>query len=738
MAVRLTAIVTLLIALPAFAAEPAGGERAKHWSFQPIVRTPLPNVTHRDWCRNPIDLFILARLEKEGFAPSREADRTTLARRLYLDLLGLPPKPEEIDAFVADQNPDAYERLVDRLLASPRYGERWGRQWLDVARYADSNGYSIDSARSIWPHRDWVIKSLNRDMPFDRFVIEQIAGDLLPGATQDQIVATGFHRNTPINEEGGIDLEQFRVDSIYDRLNTTGAALLGLTVGCAQCHDHKFDPLKQREYYELFAFLNNDDEPTLELGTPQQSALKKKIRAERAKLEKEFKRLDRFNDDTVEAWQGKLTPQERASLPPQIEHILTIAPNGRDEKQRETVLRYVRNLDKTRHVVGALMPTPFASLPHLFLLQIRQRIEKRLAELKAAEPYVRTTLVLRQRAKPRQTNVHIGGDFTRKGAPVEASTPQWLGVNRSQGKTRLDFARWLVDPKNPLTPRVTVNRLWQGHFGTGIVETENDFGTKGSPPSHPELLDWLASEFIAPTADPSASPWSLKYIHRLIVCSATYRQSSSIADVNQASNPKSEIRNPKSTDPSNRLLWRMNRVRLDAEMVRDSALAASGLLNEKLGGLSVYPPQPDGVFRLTQVPRTWKASIGPDRYRRGLYTFIWRSAPHPALAAFDAPDGATTCTRRNRSNTPLQALTLLNDQAFVEMSKALAQRVLSEPATSDRDRLTRAFRLCLGRAPSDRELQRVDRLLTDLGRDQGAWESVARALLNLDEFITRE
>ncbi|MFL5342436.1 MAG: DUF1549 and DUF1553 domain-containing protein, partial [Gemmataceae bacterium] len=629
--------------------------------------------------------------------------------------------PEEIDAFVNDPRADAYERLVDRLLASPHYGERWGRLWLDEARYADSNGYSIDAARSMWPYRDWVIRALNADMPFDRFVIEQMAGDLLPNATPEQKIATGFHRNTPINEEGGIDREQFRVDSIYDRLNTTGTVVLGLTVGCAQCHDHKFDPLTQREYYQMFAFLNNDDEPVLELGAPEQVALKKKLAGQRKSLEAKFKPLDRATDANLEKWERGLTAEKRASLPPDIQFILNIAVNGRDEKQFETLRAAFRTADKARNIVGGLA-NPFAAAAQAHLLLTRNELERKLADIKKREPDVPTSLVLTQRATPRATHIHLGGDFLRKGVEVRADTPAWLpGANPPAMRTRLDLAKWLTDSSNPLTPRVAINRIWQGHFGLGIVETDNDFGTQGTPPSHPELLDWLASHFIQ-------SKFSLKELHRTIVCSATYRQ---------VSKSRPELA---TIDPRNKLLARMPRLRLEAELVRDAALTASGRLNRKIGGPSVFPPQPDGVFKFTQVPRIWKADAGPDRYRRGLYIHFWRSAPHPALMAFDAPDGVTACTRRNRSNTPLQALTLLNDEAFVELAHCLATRVLRENLRTDSDRLRRAFRLCLGRPPRAKEMDRLMKLLAEVRGDDviATWTTVARVLLNLDEFITRE
>jgi hypothetical protein len=697
----------------------------KHWAYQPIRRSDPPKVRDATWCRNPIDNFILSRLEHERLKPSPQADPATLARRAFLDLMGLPPTPEQLREFLTDKRPDAFERLVDRLLASPHYGERWGRHWLDVARYADSNGYSIDAARSIWPYRDWVIRALNTDMPFDRFVIQQLAGDLLPNAGLEQQVATGFHRNTPINQEGGIDLEQFRVDSIIDRVNTTGTVFLGLTVGCAQCHDHKYDALTQKEYYQLFAFLNNDDEPTIDIGTPQQSKLQKQVRTERASLEKRFKQLDKVTDATIESWQGRLTSEMRSSLPRDISHILDIAVNGRDEKQRDTLLSYVRDLDKVRHVLGGFShPTAWPAAAHLQLLNTRNRIENRLAELKRIEPNVPSSMVLRQRAKPRDTHFLIAGDFTRRGAKVDAAPPNWLhpakapSAARDRG-SRLELAHWIVDPANPLTPRVTVNRLWQGHFGLGIVETENDFGTQGTPPSHPELLDWLASEFIR-------GGWSMKAVHRLICTSATYRQSS-------RSRPEGF-----NVDPNNRWLARMPRLRLEAEVVRDVALAASGLLNPSIGGPSVFPPQPDGVFRFTQVPRSWHADAGPNRYRRGIYTHFWRSAPHPALVVFDAPDGVNCCTRRNRSNTPLQALTLLNDEGFFEYAKALASRIEREAAQDDRARIRLGFRLCLSRDPKPAEETRLTQLASDLRDQPDRWVSIARVLLNLDEFITRE
>jgi mono/diheme cytochrome c family protein len=720
-------------------------KRSQHWAFQPPVRQPLSQVNNATWCRNPIDHFILARLEKANIAPSPEADRATLIRRLSLDLLGLPPSVAEVDAFLADTRPDAYERLVDRLLASPHYGERWGRHWLDLARYADSNGFNIDAPRSIWKYRDWVIDALNRDLPFDQFTIEQIAGDLLPKARADQKIATGFHRNTLINQEGGIDVEQFRVESIVDRVNTTGSVFLGLTIGCAQCHDHKFDPISQREYYQLFAFYNNADEPTLELATPEQQRKRNSIHRQIADLEKQRKTFDTTTDESEAAWEAKLTPEERAKLSKELQRILALPENGRSVKEKQTLTAGYRKYDQIRHVVaGVADPWSFLMPLHFQAVILRSTADRRIADLKKTEPQIVTTMVMQERKTPRVTNVHLGGDFLRKGMQVSSNVPAVIGpASMTASPTRLDLARWLVSPSNPLTARVTMNRLWQHYFGIGLVETENDFGTQGTPPSHPELLDWLATEFVG-------QEWRMKSMHRLIVTSAVYRQSS---------RARPELA---TVDPRNRLLARQSRLRLDAEIVRDSALAASGLLSTQIGGPSVFPPQPEGIYRFTQVPRDWKANTGADRFRRGLYTYFWRSAPYPALTVFDAPGSTTTCTRRIRSNTPLQALTLLNDQAFLELAQGLAARVLREAQGTDGDSVRHLFRLSLGRPPSAKEQKRLERLLTEelaafaaapqdakqllpspMPRDVSpaqfaALTVVARVLLNLDEFITRE
>ena len=673
-----------------------GAESTPHWAFVPPVRPTVPNVNDANTpIKNAIDAFVLARLKKDGLQLSPVADKSTLIRRLTLDLTGLLPTPKEVDEFLKDESPRAYENVVDRLLASPNYGERQARHWLDLARYADSNGYTIDGPRSIWPYRDWVIKALNEDRPFDQFTIEQLAGDLLPNATISQRIATGFHRNTSFNEEGGTDPEQFRVERTVDRANTTGSVWLGLTVGCAQCHNHKYDPFTQKDYYSLYAFFDSCEEPTLPIG-------------------------------------GR----------PDLEQTIAAL---------QVMAAYTQ---KTGDADG------FKTVNE---------------EIKKIQSKVPTTLVMRERAIPRQTFIQLRGEFLRKGDPVQPSYPVSLARASHEKKrlTRLDLAEWLVSPENPLTARVTVNREWQKFFGRGLVETENDFGLQGSFPTHPELLDWLAVEFMEPSArphSPSARPhppsarphpptpspgggggvnpnplsprergmggegggegvnWSLKRLHKLIVTSATYRQSSDLR--------KEWV----EKDPRNLLLGRQSRLRLEAEAIRDVSLCASGLFNPKIGGPGVYPPQPREVFLFTQSNHPWVESKGEDRYRRGMYTFIWRQSQHPLLTTFDAADAQTSCTRRNRSNTPLQALHLANDPVFTDLADGLGKRIDKEQSLDDLGKITFAFRVCFARDPNSRELARLQTYLEAKRKTdpKTAWTAVARVLMNLDEFITRE
>ncbi|WP_439626590.1 DUF1553 domain-containing protein [Gemmata sp.] len=622
-----------------------GAEYTPHWAFVAPKRPPLPPIANpQSPIANPIDWFVAAKLRAAGLEMSPEADRATLLRRVSLDLTGLLPTPKEVDDFLKDTSPDAYEKVVDRLLASPHYGERQARHWLDLARYADSNGYTIDGARSIWPYRDWVINSLNADLPFDRFTTEQLAGDLLPKATTEQKVATGFHRNTSFNEEGGTDAEQFRVERTIDRTNTTGAVWLGLTAGCSQCHDHKYDPISQKDYFRLYAFFDSCDEPTLPIGGSPQL------------------------EDTI----AKLREME-----------FWIQKNGGSREDIAIVQK----------------------------------------EIKRVQGKLPTTLVMRERPQPRVTHVQIRGDFLRKGDIVQAMFPTAIStpVTAPKKLTRLDLAKWLTSAENPLTARVTVNREWQKFFGRGIVETENDFGYQGNFPTHPELLDWLAAEF-------RERGWSFKKIHKLIVTSATYRQSS-------ATTPEQAQK-----DPRNLLLGRQSRLRLEAEIVRDAALCASGQFNPKVGGPGVYPPQPKEVFAFTQSNHAWPESTGPDRYRRGMYTFIWRQSQHHLLTTFDAADAQTACTKRNRSNTPLQALHMANDPVFVELAAHLGTRIEKDGPADDAGRIAFAYRLCFSRPPTTSEAARVQTYL-DAKRKadpKTAWASVARVLMNLDEFITRE
>ena len=695
------------------------------WSVKPIERLEPPEVDATAWVRNPIDNFVLARLEAAGLDPSPEADRRTLIRRASLDLTGLLPDPTEVRAFLDDNQPGAYGRLIDQLLESPHYGERWGRHWLDIARYADTNGYSIDGPRSIWRYRDWVIDALNENMPFDRFVIEQVAGDLLPDATDSQKTATGFHRNTMINQEGGIDFEQYRVEAVVDRVRTTGAAFLGLTLGCARCHDHKFDPISQKEFFQMFAFYNNVDElggnleesvgrsrmmePILEFGDPETLAKRDALRGRIDQLESE---LDALQETLEASWDEVFPPGEDEGIE-RAREIIGIPESERSSIQKSVLRRVlvdqVTEFKEKNSEIGATYQTI---------------------------PNIEWTMVMRDLSEPRDSFIHVQGDFTRRGEDVEPGTLAVLPpLPDTAPGNRLGLARWLVSDSQPLTPRVTMNRVWQRYFGLGIVETENDFGSQGTPPSHPDLLDWLASEFVR-------RDWNLKDMHRLILNSATYRQASDYrADAAEV-------------DPSNRLLARQNRLRLEAEVIRDAALSASGLLAPRVGGPSVYPPQPAGAGQFTQVDRKWKADEGPNRYRRGMYTFFSRSAAHPGLVLFDAPIAQESVTRRNRSNTPLQALTLLNDESQTEFAAALAQRV-RDAAKSRPERIRTVFEICLARPPTEAEQSRLDRFIARMTDEfatdpetiaragansatDAAWTAVARVMINLDEFVTRQ
>jgi mono/diheme cytochrome c family protein len=711
---------------PQSVAAAAPTRRSTHWAFQPVRRPAVPKVANRSWVRNDIDAFVLARLEQEGIAPSPEADRVTLLRRLSLDLLGLPPSPDEVDAFLRDTNPGAYERVVERLLASPHYGERWGRRWLDAARYADSDGYEKDGGRPFaWRYRNWVIDALNRDLPFDQFAVEQLAGDLLPNATTEQRVATGFHRNTLTNREGGVDPEQFRVEQVVDRVNTTAKVFLGVTLACAQCHDHKYDPFSQRDYYQFFAFFNGDVEVNLPAPLPGEAeAYRRNKEAHDRRLAELQVQVQDYRTRELPAhqarWESELKLPALRALPPEVQTALLQPPAKRTPRQAQRVAEHYAKLDPQ-------------------LVRLNQAVaDHRKA---APTPALAQTLAL---GPGRKTHVLVRGDFLRPGAEARPDTPAALPPLNAGGKpTRLELARWVVRADNPLTPRVLANWVWQKYFGRGLVATPEDFGTQGERPSHPELLDYLAGEVVR-------RGWGLKSLHRLIVTSATYRQSS---------HARPELA---QRDPLNVLLARQARQRLEAEALRDAALTASGLLVRTVGGPSVRPPQPAGISELTYAGSArWVESRGPDRYRRGLYTWFQRTSPYPMLLTFDAPDSNVCVVRRERSNTPLQALTLLNDTVFVECAQALGRRVQAEAPPDDARRLRYAFRLCVAREPAPAELSRLKRLLGDFrglcqdkpeeaarltgqakaggdAAETAAWVALARALLNLDEFVTRE
>jgi hypothetical protein len=916
-----------------------GGKWEKHWALVPPVRPEVPGTSHPG--TNPIDAFVFARLEKEGLAPSPDADRTTLIRRMTFDLTGLPPTPAEVEAFINDRDPKAVERLADRLLASPRYGERMAWKWLEAARYADTNGYQTDGARDMWRWRDWVIEAYNRNMPFDQFTVEQLAGDLLPKPTLDQRIATGFNRNHRGNAEGGIVPEEYAVEYVVDRVETTATVWLGLTLGCARCHNHKFDPFSQQEFYQLFAYFNNVPEkgravkvgnspPYIKAPTREQqkrlAELDGKVRAaerawadlqgEVARAQAQWERtaapliggdwvperglrkrfqFDARNTPTVRegkaahlpgrtagalAFDGKLfvdagdagafgyddrfsfavwvkpgkltgavlsrmAPEPegegyaielidgalrvaltkrwlddalrvetgRVLVPDRWQHLavtydgsrlaagvkvyvdgveqrtkvlldelnqtfrttepLRIGTAGEPEKrfrgQMEDLRLYVRVLEPAEVAVLAVsadLPTIIEQRPDRRTQ--RERDKLRMYFLESAAPgeickaylglreirdertksweSVPTVMVMEELPKPRDAFVLVRGEYDKKGAKVAPAVPAALPpLPRDAPNNRLGLARWLIDSANPLTARVTVNRMWQLHFGKGLVRTSEDFGTQGEFPSHPELLDWLAIEFVK-------SGWDVKHVHRLIVTSAVYRQSSRVT--------KALF----ERDPENRLLARGPRLRLSAEMIRDQALFVSGLLVEKQGGPSVKPYQPAGLWNELSGTGDYQQDSGENLYRRSLYTFWKRTVPPPTLGVFDTSMRETCWVRETRTNTPLHALTLFNDVTFVEAARALAQRVMREEVTLE-TRVAKAFRSLTARAPTEREMRvllaayerqvstyrknpdaarkllrvgesKVDPMLD--GAELAAFAGVCSLILNLDESVTKE
>jgi hypothetical protein len=847
-----------------------GGSGAEHWAYRKPEAPNLPAEAFAGWAKNPIDRFVGERLAREGLCPSSAATPAELLRRASLDLTGLPPNLAELDAFLADTASDAYERALERLFASPHYGEHQATRWLDLARYADSRGYEKDERREMWRYRDWVIGAFQRDLPFDQFTLEQLAGDLMTTPTLEQRIATGFHRNTLVNEEGGTDPEEFRVAAVKDRVNTTAMIWLGTTLECAQCHDHKYDPFTQSDYYRFFAFFDgtadtgNSDGPMIPAPTEAFAARARELESERAGLEarltpeatasvraewrapwREFESAWRVLRPTrVEASAGStLTVLEDGSVLasgalPSAEHLrvesspgpgilsalrievlldeslpekgpgrpshgnfvlsrLALALDGAPVALRTPRVDYqqsdfgpagvldedprsgwavggaigeahtlvcelaepLRLAPETRlaltleqdygsaHLIGRVRlawseralpvpgPLPAPRIAAELALETDaaeaerarwfaarapayEAVHARLSEIERALVPPQA-LVMQEAATPRTTHLHKRGNFLTPGDEVSPGVPAVLPPlpALSARPTRLDLARWLCSGENPLTARVVVNRLWARIFGTGLVATDNDFGMRGDAPSHPELLDWLALEFVA-------RGWSQKELLRTILTSATYRQSSRTTG---------ELL---ERDPANRWLARGPKLRLEAESVRDTALFVSGLLDPSVGGPSVFPPQPEGIWQSPYSGDTWTQSSGGARQRRGLYTFLKRSAPYPTFLLFDATSREVACARRGRSNTPLQALALLNDPAFVECAAALARRMELEGGERTLDRLRYGFRLCTAREPSEAELA-ILRDLLDSGKVAPDWRSVATVLLNLDETITK-
>lgn len=920
-----------------------GAQWGGHWAFTAPTRQVVPDATPKQWIRNPIDAFVARQLEAEKLNPSSEATPATLIRRLYLDLTGLPPTIDQADAYLQNPTEEQFQKQVQTLLDSPHYGEKWARHWLDAARYADSDGFEKDKPRFVWMYRDWVVNALNRDLPYDRFVIAQIAGDLLPDATQDQLVATGFLRNSMLNEEGGIDPEQFRMEAMFDRMDAIGKAILGVTIQCAQCHSHKYDPLSQTEYYRMFAFLNNSHEGSIPVYPPEATKQRHQVLADIRQVEQQLKtdhadwmsqmqdwmdsvrgnqpewtvlrianaepsnnaqryfeqpdksliaqgyaptrftahfaaeteatdiralRLEllthptlpsggpgrsinglmalsgikvtvenpekpgekrtvkfvkatadfgnqsvqlgkRFSDrqgnrrstgpvefaiddkdDTawgIDAGPGRRNQSRKAvfvadgniAFPKgaklrislnqkhggwNSDDIQTlnlgrfrISVTGAEDPVADPLPATVRSIIESGRNAADLSKSERSAVFSYWRTQVEdwQAANDRIEALWKQHPESTTQLVMSERAEPRETRQLERGDFLKPLERVAPGVPEFLHPIRysdPKAPSRLDFAKWLVDRKSPTTARAIVNRVWQSYFGTGLVETSEDLGSQASAPSHPDLLDWLAAELMN-------NGWSLKWLHRTIVSSATWRQSSRVT---------AELY---KRDPTNRLLARGARHRIDAELVRDMSLSASGLLTRTVGGPGVYPPAPEFLFLppASYGPKTWRTETGPDRYRRSLYTFRFRSVPFPVLSAFDAPTGEAACTRRSRSNTPLQALTTLNEPLFVECAGNLAAMTIRDGGTDDMARLTFAFRRVLTRAPSESELKILKGLLDDtLARldkpesaDQAqqllslipedsidastadaanaaAWVVICRVILNLDEAITKE
>jgi hypothetical protein len=704
-----------------------GAQWENHWAYVTPERPAIPDVSDPAWPHEPLDYFILSRLDKEELSPSPEAECPVLVRRATLDLIGLPPKPQDVKQVCV--NGGSYETYVDSLLASPAYGERWAAMWLDLARYADSKGYEKDIGRTIWRYRDWVIQAFNDDLPFDQFTIEQLAGDLLPNATESQRIATAFNRNTMTNTEGGTDDEEFRVAAVIDRVNTTWEVWQGTSFACVQCHGHPYDPFTHEEYYEFFAFFNSSADrdldteyPTLPLFEEEVAERGNKLLENIAQLEEDIIARVRSNALAEErrAWETTLDQPEiigrvRLMLQNEVKRVVATPEEQRGDGQRWT-------LD---HIYASVSDDP--ELEHLRSEKAEK--ERELRTLNAVHTPIMEELPFRRR-----THVFERGSFLLKGELVEPDTPDALPpMPEDAPRNRLGMAQWLVSRDNPLTARVTVNRFWEQLFGIGLIESLEDFGTQGLERSHPDLLDYLAVSFIEDHS------WSVKSLLRSVVVSSTYRQSSRVTDELEAK------------DPRNRLLARGARFRLSAEQIRDQALYVGGLLSPTMYGPSVMPPQPEGLWNNPYDGRRWQTSQGNDRYRRGIYTYWRRTVPYPSMATFDSPSREFCVSRRIRTNTPLQALVSLNDPVFFEAAQALAQRMLESE-----NPLEAGYAYAMGEAPDQETLNILKPLYHDaiahyaeresdvitLTGDHGSAELaalivVANAILNLDQFIMK-
>ena len=696
-----------------------GAKYASHWAYERPTRPDPPQVSDTGWVRNPIDRFVLHRLDEAGLGPSEEAEPAILMRRLHLDLVGIPLSPEQVDDYLENPTEEGYLATVESLLESPHYGEHWARHWLDLARYADSNGYQHDDLRGIWPYRDWVVRAFNDDMPFDRFTVEQLAGDLLDEPTLDQLVATGFNRNTPMNGSGGSKIDEVRNAMLVDRVNTTATVWLGSTLACAQCHTHKYDPFTIEEYYRLYAYFDRGVDETVlvgdgntrkfYVGAQVDLPVPVRQRSVHAAVDAQHEYLKMVLNQTefealadLAAWTDQQTPGAELGF------------------NASNALRKPKD-ERTESDHNAIRDAFLKTRPNV--VEMRKQLEDLASQRKALAPP--TTLIMADKPGPVQSYLLDRGQIGALGKMVEPGTPAALHPPELDWPAnRLGLAQWITSTENPLTARVTVNRLWAEVFGRGIVASTEDFGQQGDAPTHPELLDWLAVEFVE-------GGWSIKDVVRLMVTSATYRQSS---------RRSAELL---ARDPENTLLAAGPRFRLPAEAIRDSLLAASGLLSLTMGGPPVHPPQPENLWReiSTASDPEYPTSEGAERHRRGIYTFIRRGAPYPSFITFDAPARAACATMRARTNSPLQALTLLNDPVYVEAAEALAKLVLDRPASTERERLVYAFRRAVTRAPNADEIRELERQIHEFrgsSEDEAeAWASLARVLLNLDEAITK-